>query len=149
MASVFSDAATVNAPLALAGEAWHASALSFPAATATNTPAFHRLVVASFSAWESPPPSDMFATAGLAWFCRTQSIPAMIWEVSPIPAQLSTRTPCSDTLLATPYVAPPMIPDTCVPWPLQSSPVAPYASYTLSVRPPKSDARVEIPVSMM
>ena len=73
----------------------------------------------------------------------------MICDVRPSPAQLSTRTPCSDTPLATPYVAPPTIPATCVPCPWQSSPVRPNASYTLSARPSKSAVSVQIPVSMM
>src|SRR5437867_8522874 len=102
LASVFSDAAAVNAPVALAGDAVQASTLSLPAATATKTPEFHRLVVASFNAVDRPPPSDMFATAGLIAFCRTQSMPAMICDVRPMPAQLSTRTPWSETPFAIP-----------------------------------------------
>src|SRR5437867_4436177 len=101
-ASFLSDAATVNTPLAPAGDELHASALSFPAATARNTPEFQRFVTAVLSAAELPPPSDMFATAGLAWFAVTQSTPAMMSEVKPTPAQLNTLTPCSETPLATP-----------------------------------------------
>src|SRR2546422_10716632 len=87
LASVFSDAATVNTPLAPAGDALHASALSFPAATARNTPEFHRLVTAWSSAADLPPPSDMLATAGLAWFAVTPSTPAMTSELRPMAAQ--------------------------------------------------------------
>src|SRR6266571_3461828 len=101
-ASVFSEAATVNTPLAPAGDELHASALSFPAATARNTPEFQRFVTAVLSAAELPPPSDMLATAGLSWFAVTQSTPAITSELRPMPAQLSTRTPCRDTPLATP-----------------------------------------------
>src|SRR5438034_11584625 len=65
LASVFSDAATVKTLGAPAGDSVHASTLSFPAATARNTPEFQRLVTAWSSADDLPPPSDMFATAGL------------------------------------------------------------------------------------
>ena len=102
LASVFSDAATVNTPVAPAGDEPQASALSFPAATARKTPEFQRFVTAWSSAEDLPPPSDMLATAGLAWFAVTQSTPAITSELRPMPAQLSTRTPCRDTPLATP-----------------------------------------------
>src|SRR5688572_2046654 len=125
------DAATVNTPVAPAGDELQASALSFPAATARNTPEFQRLVTAVLSAADVPPPSDMFATAGLAWFAVTQSTPAMTSDVKPVPAQLRTRTPCRKTPFATPYVAAPTVPATWVPCPLQSSPVTSTASYTL------------------
>jgi hypothetical protein len=49
-------------------------------------------------------------------------------EVKPEPLQLSTRTTRSIALFATPYVEPPMVPATCVPWPLQSWPLPPKAS---------------------
>src|SRR5256885_12595633 len=81
LASVFSDAATVNTPLAPAGDASHASALSFPAATARNTPEFHRLVTAWASAAGFPPPSAMLATAGLGGFAVSQSAPALTSDV--------------------------------------------------------------------
>src|SRR5437879_13659439 len=64
-ASVFSEAATVNTPLAPAGDELHASASSFPAATARNTPEFQRFVTAVLSAAELPQTSDVLATAGL------------------------------------------------------------------------------------
>src|SRR3989442_12392317 len=67
-ASVFSEAATVNTPLAPAGDELHASALSFPPATAGKTPQFQRLVTAVFSAPRVPPPTEMLATAG-GWWC--------------------------------------------------------------------------------
>src|SRR2546422_7828791 len=66
-ASVFSEAATVNTPLAPAGDELHASALSFPAATARNTPAFQRFMTALLSAAELPPPTHLLATARLRW----------------------------------------------------------------------------------
>src|SRR5436309_5104674 len=149
LASVFSDAATVKTLGAPDGDSVQASTLSFPAATARNTPEFRRFVTAWSSAADLPPPSDMFATAGLRWFALTQSTPAITSELSPRPAQLSTRTPCSETAFATPYVAAPMVPATWVPWPLQSSPVRCRASKLLFARPPNSGCNVQIPVSMM
>src|SRR2546428_13448027 len=91
-ASVFSEAATVNTPLAPAGDELHASALSFPPATARNTPQFPRFVTAVLSAAELPPPSDTLATAGLSWFAVTQSTPPPTSEAKPTPAQPATRT---------------------------------------------------------
>src|SRR5947208_6817557 len=102
LASVFSDAATVKTLGAPDGDSVQASTLSFPAATARNTPEFQRLVTAWSSADDLPPPSDMFATAGLTWFARTQSRPANTSEFRPMPAQLRTRTPCSETHFASP-----------------------------------------------
>src|SRR6266550_6568482 len=77
LASVFSEAATVKTLGAPDGDSVQASTLSLPAATARNTPEFHRLVTAWSSAADLPPPSDRLATAGLAWFAVTQSTPAM------------------------------------------------------------------------
>ena len=71
----------------------------------------------------------MLATAGLTWSTRTRSMPAMMPLVAPLPEQSSTRTPRSEAPLATPYVAPPIVPATWVPWPLQSWPLPPNASY--------------------
>src|SRR6266704_3687116 len=108
-ASVLSDAATVNTPLAPAGEELHASALSVPAATARKTPEFQRFVTALLSAVELDTPSDMWAAAGLWWLYVTQSTPAITSQVKPTPAPLSPRTPGSETTLATPYVAAPTV----------------------------------------
>ena len=71
----------------------------------------------------APPPRLMLATAGCpAWWSPvTQSIPATTCEVRPLPRQSSTFTATRLTDLATPYLVPPMVPATCVPWPLQSS----------------------------
>src|ERR687895_779481 len=100
--SLLSDAAVVKTFDALAGETLQAFWLSLPAATATNTPAFARFVVAALSVDENPPPSDMFATAGLTWFVRSQLSALMMPEVEPLPEQLSTRRPRSRTAFATP-----------------------------------------------
>src|SRR5687768_10741358 len=113
------------AEAALAGETLQAFPLSPPAPTDTNTPELARLLTAVLTADEKPPPTDMLATAGFTRFKRTQSTPAMTPAVVPEPVQLSTRTPCSRTWLATPYAVAPMIPATWVPWPLQSAPLPP------------------------
>jgi hypothetical protein len=63
-----------------------------------------RLFVAVLSDDEKPPPSDMLATAGLTALARTQLSAEMIPDVEPEPEQLSTRTPRSWTVLATPQV---------------------------------------------
>ena len=71
----------------------------------------------------------MLATAGApaAWFWVTQSTPAMTPELEPLPLQSSTRTATRRTSWATPYVSPPTVPATWVPWPLQSSTPRPSA----------------------
>src|SRR2546426_12725169 len=99
----------MKAALAPTGSTWQASALWFPAPTATNTPDFHRFVTAVVSALSgSPAPSDMFATAGLAGCAATQSTPATTSEVYPTPDQSNTtRRPGRKTPLAHPYVAEP------------------------------------------
>src|SRR5262245_7734231 len=111
-ASVLDDAATLVALAALDGDELHAFALEFPAATARNTPADARLFAEVFTAEENPPPSDMLATAGLMWFVRTQSMPAITPEFVPEPLQLSTRTARNLMDFATPYFVPPTVPAT-------------------------------------
>src|SRR4051812_23835854 len=103
------------------------------------------------SAELTPPPRLMLATAGAPgwWFPVTQSTPAMTPAVLPLPAQSSTRTATSRTPGATPYWLPPMVPATCVPWPLQSSALPPSTSSTPDMaRPPKSVWPNVMPVSM-
>ena len=72
-------------------------------------------------------------------------------ELGPEPPQSSTRTATSFTSLATPYVAPPTVPDTWVPWPLQSAAVPPavISSTPVLARPPNSEWANRMPVSMM
>jgi len=70
-------------------------------------------------------------------------------EIEPEPVQSSTRTGTMVAALATPYLAPAIVPETCVPWPLQS--VVPWPSL-ISVRPtvtlpPKSVCEASTPVS--
>src|SRR3954453_6460925 len=101
-ASVLVVAPTEMAVGALPGEVLQASWFSFPAATASTTPALVMRVAASFTAWLKPPPSDMLATAGSTRLFVTQSIPAITPELVPLPEQSSTRTAMSVTPFATP-----------------------------------------------
>src|SRR2546423_13784768 len=125
LASVLVDDATVVVFAALEGEKLHASALLLPAATATNTPELARLFTAVFSELENPPPRLMLATAGWMALVASQLRPVMIPEVEPEPEQSRTRTARRSAALATPYCAPPTVPATWVPWPLQSCPLPP------------------------
>src|SRR6266550_4639573 len=138
--SLISEAAAVNALGVRAGETVHAFLLALPAAIAYATPAAMEFVTAWSSASKALPPRLMFATAGLILFAVTQLTPAITPEKVPKPLQSSTRTECSVTALAIPYVAPPIVPETCVPWPLQSvwPKPSPIASKPNIARPPKS-----------
>jgi hypothetical protein len=93
----------------------------------------------------------MLATAGRTAFWVTQLTPEMTPAVVPPPVQLSTRTPTSFTDFATPYVEPPTVPATCVPWPLQSVALLSLSmkSCPLTARPPNWLCVVRMPVSMM
>ena len=117
-ASVFVVAPTVFAAGARAGELLHAFAFELPAAIAYETPELIELLTALSRAELTPPPRLMFATDAPTWFAVTQSTPAITPEFEPEPWQLSTRTAWSVTCFATPYVVPPVVPATCVPWPL-------------------------------
>src|SRR3989475_5131513 len=97
LAAVLVDAATVKTLGAPDGDSVQASTLSFPAATARNTPEFQRFVTAWSSAGDLPPPSDMFATAGFEWCAVPPSTPAITSGLRPRPTQLSTRTPRTQT----------------------------------------------------
>ena len=92
----------------------------------------------------------MFATAGLTWFWVTQSTPAITPVVVPEPLQPRTRTAWIVASLATPYVVPPIVPATWVPWPLQS--VVPLPSLIavkpLLTRPVNSWCDASSPVSI-
>src|SRR3989475_12484243 len=70
-ASVFSEAATVNTPLAPAGDALHASASSFPPAPAGNTPQLQKFVTAALSAAEPAPPPGTVAPGRPGWVALT------------------------------------------------------------------------------
>jgi hypothetical protein len=86
----------------------------------------------------APPPRLMFATARSpgSWSAVTQSTPLMTPEMVPEPVQPSTRTETSLAPLATPYLLPPIVPATWVPWPLQSlaDPLRATASMPLMAR---------------
>src|SRR5688500_6316251 len=101
-ASVLVVEPTVMAFTARAGDELQAFVLLLPAATTMATPELDRLLTALSSAVDAPPPRLMLATAGLMRLFRTQSTPAITPEVDPEPEQLSTRTPRSNALLATP-----------------------------------------------
>src|SRR5207247_1867775 len=114
-------------------------------------PELIELLTAVSSAELAEPPRLMLATDGGTWFEDTQSTPATTPEFVPEPWQLRTRTACSVTDLATPYVVPPVVPATCVPWPLQS--FVPFPSPTksapLPIRPENCWCVARMPVSTM
>ena len=116
-ASFISVAPTVSALAVLAGDWPQASLLLLPADTANTTPLLTALVPAVVSELFNGPPNDMFATAGLIPLIFTQSTAAMIPLYEPLPWQLNTRIATRFTARATPYVAPPTVPATCVPCP--------------------------------
>lgn len=93
----------------------------------------------------------MFATEGPFALEETQSMPATMPAVEPVPSQPSTRTGTTSAPLATPYREPAVVPATCVPWPLQS--LLPRPSSTAvtpgSMRPRNSEWEARTPVSMM
>ena len=151
-ASVVVVAPTVLAAATRAGEVVQASVFELPAAMAYETPELIELLTAVSSAELAPPPRLMFATERPATrFDVTQSTPAITPEFDPEPWQLRTRTACSVTCLATPYVVPPVVPATCVPWPLQSFVPcpSPTKSAPLPTRPVNCWCVARIPVSMM
>jgi hypothetical protein len=86
------------------GDPVQASSVSLPAASAYVIPSAIEFATACSSATDLPPPRLMFATAGCPawWLPVTQSTPAITPELSPVPAQVSTRTATRRTLLATP-----------------------------------------------
>ena len=150
-----SVAATVIAWGARAGDALHASAPWLPAATTTVTPAADVRATAESRAATVSPLRLRFATAGTAGAsclcCATQSSAATTSDELPFPEQSSTRTATIRAPLATPYVAPPTVPATCVPCPWQSVAVPPDVTKSMpaTARPPKSTCDWLTPVSMM
>src|SRR2546423_9634004 len=91
-ASVLVVEPTVIAAATRAGDCVQASVLLLPAAIEYVTPELIELLTAVSSADDAPPPRLILATAGLMWFCVTQSTPEMTPEVLPDPLQSSTRT---------------------------------------------------------
>ena len=120
-----------------AGKKPAASLPSLPAATAKVTPA---LTAAQMAWWtESPfvapqlwssvsvvaPPRLMLAIWTVLACCLTQSMPHRICEPVPLPAALSTlidqmRAPGATPTTPEPLSIAPIVPATCVPWPLLS-----------------------------
>nr|WP_112232237.1 hypothetical protein [Lentzea atacamensis] len=132
------------ASIALAGERVHASSAWLDAATTYTTPDAIDLATEVFVV----PLRLMLATAGFTALAVTQSTPAMSAANVPFAEQSSTRTCTRVTPLALPWRAPPRMPTTCVPCPLQSSvPVPPIASNPLPTRPPSSSCVLRTPVS--
>src|SRR4249919_1210848 len=87
-----------------------------------------RLAAASIDA-DAPPLRLRFATSIVDAWAVTQSIPAMICEVVPVPLLPRTRTdhrraPGATPTTPIPLSMAPIVPATCVPWPLPSSPPA-------------------------
>ena len=116
--SVMLEAATQIASATSAGDWLETSVAELPAETQYVTPSAIELRTAASSVAERPPPSDMFATAGfVVWLPVTQSIPEITPAVVPEPPASSTRTAIRRAFFATPYVEPPTVPETCVPWP--------------------------------
>jgi hypothetical protein len=75
-AGEYLQASCAAALVAVAGRHRGATPAAIMRRTASSTEVF------------APPPSDMFATAGLTWFAVTQSIPAMTpLQVVPEPLQ--------------------------------------------------------------
>ena len=90
-----------------AGEKVEASVAELPAATARKMPASTMASAASLTAWQKPPPRDMFTTAPLGQSrlgasVTTNSIPAMTPALVPEPSSPSTLTARRVVDLATP-----------------------------------------------
>jgi hypothetical protein len=98
-----------------------------------------------------PPPRLMLATAGAPAACCavTQSMPAVTPAVVPEPLQFSTFTATRRTPFARPNCVPPIVPATCVPWPLQSVLLpSPVVLVPHTARPPNVWWVVRMPVSI-
>ncbi len=139
------------AALTLAGEYVQASVKSLPAATVYGMPASIDLLTALFSAPLGPLlPRLMLATASTGATSVTQSTPSITPAFEPEPPQSRTRTATRSTSLATPHFAPPTVPATCVPCPLQSFVPLPslIAEKPLVARPSNVLCVMRMPVSM-
>src|SRR5712692_432853 len=120
LTSLMSLAPTVRASATPAGLQFDESSLAFAAATAYVTPALMEFRTASSIEKMGPNPARlMLATAvpeGLPlWALVTKLTPAMIASRGQLPDPLQTFTERMVTFFATPYVAPPIVPATCVP----------------------------------
>jgi len=113
--SAESEAPTVMAEGAEAGDVLHASEFSLPAATATIIPAARMEAMPRFIEDENPPPIDILAThlrvrllAEQAWM--TWSMPERMPDHDPDPASLRTLTAHTWAAGATPNVEPAIVP---------------------------------------
>src|SRR5690606_31708954 len=93
---------TVIAAAARAGETLQAFWFSLPAATTTGMPRATSRSTAWSRVVEAPPHRLMLTTDGRGALLATQSIPAMIPDVEPLPVQPRTRTGTRVAPLATP-----------------------------------------------
>src|SRR5262245_52888133 len=89
------------------------------------------------SAVLAPPQTPVFATAGGRALVGTQVVPPPTPAVVPLPWQVRTLPATRGTPLAAPYVVPPMVPATCVPWPCQSVLWPPAKCAPQRARPPE------------
>src|SRR5262249_37712653 len=119
-ASLIVLAPTVIAAETRAGDELAALVFEFPAAIAYVTPELIEFCTAVSSAVETPPPSLLCAPPGLRWPRVTKSTPAMTPELVPAPWQFSTGRAKKRPDFPPPNGEPPIVPETCVPWPLQS-----------------------------
>ena len=121
--SLLVDAATVITSGTLAGLNEQVVADSFPAAATTVMPSWTRLLTAVSNELDAGPPQLMLTTAGRpgAWSAMIQLRPSRIVEALLTPEHPKTLTGTIVTDLATPQVAPPTVPATCVPCPMQSA----------------------------
>jgi hypothetical protein len=108
-----------------AGEGRRGSTFSFPAAATTTTPALVSAAIALFNAILLLPPILIFSTAFPAnplavAFVATKFRPWITPEFVPAPSASRTFTATRETALATPNVAPPIVPATWEPWPFSS-----------------------------
>src|SRR6266536_3289557 len=135
-------AVTVSTSLYAAGVKLAKSPFELPAATTYVTPAATELQIAAcmaspllrpqFPSSEPLPPKLILATLmrSAAALALTQSMPHTTDEVEPEPLLFRTRTAYSRTPGAIPTTPlpssrAPMVPATCVPWPLPSSKLRP------------------------
>ena len=149
-ASLLVVAPTVIASPTRAGEEFARVGVGVAGGDRVGDPGGDRVATAVSSALDAPPPRLMLATAGLTRFAVTQSTPAITPDVDARSAAAQHANANRRTPLATPYVDPPTVPATWVPWPLQSLVFRPslIASKPTNARPPNCEWVRRMPVSM-
>ena len=101
--SPLSTAPTAMTPGALAGEKLQASALEFPAATTTTSPAETSSDTSPFTSESLGPPKLMFTIpTPPEWLSKIQLIPSANVVVFPLPEQSNTLTGMTLDSFATP-----------------------------------------------